>query len=63
MPKIRLPNIALCTTVRALLEGLDKISPEWYNTGVGPAYRNFAGNIYNTGGAKHDRPRDTRGTA
>jgi hypothetical protein len=43
-------NITIRTTMRSLLKELDKIDPEWYNAGAEGEYRNFAGNIYNTGG-------------
>ena len=44
-------NMMIRTTVRSLLEELDKIDPEWYNAEVDGEYRKFGGNIYNTGGA------------
>jgi len=46
-------NLTVRTTVRSLLEELDKIDPEWYNAEVDGEYRKFGGNIYNTGGAKY----------
>jgi hypothetical protein len=44
-------NLTVRTTVRSLLEELDKIDPEWYNAEVDGEYRKFGGNIYNTEGA------------
>jgi hypothetical protein len=49
-------NLTVRTTVRSLLEELDKIDPGWYNAEVGGEYRKFGGNIYNTGGANMVQP-------
>ena len=39
-------NITIRTTMRSLLEELDKINPEWYNAGTEGEYRKFGGSIY-----------------
>jgi len=49
-------NITIRTTVRALLEELDKIDPEWYNAEAGGEYRKFGGSIYSIWGANKSRP-------
>jgi hypothetical protein len=43
----------LSTHMGALLKELDKIDPVWYNSSMKSEYRNFDGNIYNTGGANN----------
>ena len=43
-------NVTIRCKVRHLLRELDKIDPEWYNSGVVAEYRKIGGNIYNTWG-------------
>ena len=49
-------NVTIRCKVRHLLRELDKIDPEWYNSGVVAEYRKFGGNIYNTWGPNKRQP-------
>ena len=44
--------VKLSCKVRELCRELDKIDPVWYNSSMKSEYRNFDGNINNTGGAE-----------